>query len=709
MMFNNNMNNTFKLTANDIINLYKETGLNLIPCKNKVPVAKWSEYQTRRITLEELKQLVKMDFNGVGIVCGFDGVVCFDIDNHAKEQIAPEKILKAVKEENKDLYTKLYVERTPSGGFHLIYRSSDPPRNVVLARTKNNEVLIETRGRGGLVVTAPTPHYVPLNGDLAKIQPLTLDEEAKILTTLVSFDFFVRSYNSAGASVYDYETLLKEWGWKKVGETPEKEYWRHPSASNFNSATKFKKTRIFYVFSTNAKPFKAHRAYKPREVYELLNNQKNGGKAISKAIDAAIIKTKKQERIIQLYNYVKNTYEVRYNLVTERFEYKDKDTWNEMKDDLLKTWYVDSRIKGFDTSLTEFDSVLTSVASERAVDPIVEYFEGLDKEEYTPEKKRKAMEYFHDFFSLTFKSKYEKILDCLEIILARYFAGVVAQALGKDVNHLILTLIGKQGIGKTSTLSKLVPNELKPYYALEVSTFNPENKDAKIKICENFLINLDEIEASSKDDISALKSILSTPHVSVRPPYGHYENKRKRRASFVASANKTDFLNDVTGTRRFILFEVERCELKKDFDPGEFWRHAYNLYRACSASQFQIYPTKEEEELLQKINEIASSLTLEEELVRLYFENPLDEMSQEERKSVKTMTYTQLKDYIIQRPSYELLTNSQILIYLNEEAKGFVSKISFRQLGLVLKNKIGFLQVHTCNGHYYLVRKRRLI
>jgi len=703
------MTNTKKLTANDIINLYNETGLNLIPCKGKRPVANWSEYKTRRITLDELKQLVKKDFDGVGIVCGLDGVVCIDIDNHAKEQIAPDKILEAVKLENKDIYTKLYVERTPSGGFHLIYKSPDPPRNVILAKTKNNDTIIETRGVGGFVVTAPTPRYDPLNGNLAKIQPLTFDEEAKLLTTLISFDYFVRTYNEATASVYDYETLLIERGWSVVGETHEKEYWRHPTATNFCSATKFKSTRIFYVFSTNAKPFEANKVYKPREVYELLDTKKkNGQKTIEKAIETAVTKTKKQERVQLLYEYIKNTYEVRKNLVTERLEYKDKDTWREMKDEVLKTWYVDTLMKGIRVnSLTEFDAVLTSVAHDNAIDPIVEYFEGLDKEEYTPEKKTNAMVYFKDWFLKTFKPSNEIHFYQLMNIFARFFAGVVAQALGKDTNHLIPVLVGKQGIGKTTTLSNLVPNELKQYYALEVSTFNPENKDAKIKICENFLINLDEIEASKKDDISALKSILSTPHVSVRPPYGHYEYKRIRRASFVASANKTDFLNDVTGTRRFILFEVERCELPKDFDPREFWRHAYNLYRACVAGQFQIYPTKEEEELLQKINEVAGDLTPEEELVRLYFENPLDEMSKEEREGVQKMTYTELKDYIKkQRPACELLLNPQILSYLCEKEKSIASKISNRQLGLVLKNRVGFLQVHTNKGRFYLVRKK---
>ena len=57
-----------------------------------------------------------------------------------------------------DTLTRAYLETSPAGGIHLLYRISDAPvpGNTKIAHTSDGKVLAETRGDGGYVIVAPT-------------------------------------------------------------------------------------------------------------------------------------------------------------------------------------------------------------------------------------------------------------------------------------------------------------------------------------------------------------------------------------------------------------------------------------------------------------------------------------------------------------------------------------------------------------------------
>jgi putative DNA primase/helicase len=90
-----------------------------------------------------------------------------------------------------------YCETTPSGGIHLLYRvdNGPVPGNTKLARRINPssgkvEVLAETRGQGGYVVTAPTPGtghatgrpWEMMEGSFASIPTLSGPDHWMLLT-----------------------------------------------------------------------------------------------------------------------------------------------------------------------------------------------------------------------------------------------------------------------------------------------------------------------------------------------------------------------------------------------------------------------------------------------------------------------------------------------------------------------------------------------
>ena len=52
----------------------------------------------------------------------------------------------------------------------------------------------------------------------------------------------------------------------------------------------------------------------------------------------------------------------------------------------------------------------------------------------------------------------------------------------KVINHKVIVFSGKQGLGKTTWVEKLVPKQLKEY--LFSGTINPNNKDTLVQLSE---------------------------------------------------------------------------------------------------------------------------------------------------------------------------------------------------------------------------------
>ncbi len=162
---------------------YLEHGVNVIAVNdNKQAIFPWKVYQERRITPEEANaQMSDPRTKGLAVICGAvsGGLEVIDIDT--KYETYP--LWDAIKTKiPTDLYARLQVVQTKSGGIHLYYKCEVIEGNQKLAQrlptideSKANPqiktyCIIETRGEGGYVV-APTAVPLTVITDTAKVLP----------------------------------------------------------------------------------------------------------------------------------------------------------------------------------------------------------------------------------------------------------------------------------------------------------------------------------------------------------------------------------------------------------------------------------------------------------------------------------------------------------------------------------------------------------
>lgn len=138
----------------------------------------------------------------------------------------------------------------------------------------------------------------------------------------------------------------------------------------------------------------------------------------------------------------------------------------------------------------------------------------------------------------------------------RWLLGLVAQWTNLNPIHgnaLMPILISRKQGHKKSTFCRLIlPEELRLYYTDE---FDINSRSSYVdKISKFALINIDEFNRMGEVKAARLKNLLQMADVKIKGTGGCYERKQ-RIASFIGTSNFKELLTDPTGSRRFIPIE----------------------------------------------------------------------------------------------------------------------------------------------------------
>ena len=278
---------------------YHSLGISTVPVgKDKLPRKKetdiheygWKKHQSNLIYPNGLFD----ECYGIGIVCGFADIECIDID--CKYDLTGklfDEYKKLINSLDKNLLSKLVVEKSVSGGYHFIYKCKKIEGNKKLANRyttdtekelKPNEnilVLIETRGIGGYFACYPMIGYELVYKDFSKLEYITEDERQTLFDCAVTFNevydepYVKKEYqeliNNENSPFKDYNNradildLLQSEGWKVKLQRGKKTLLLRPGGTGKWSADWDSELRKFYVF-TSSSQFESGKAFAPSAV-----------------------------------------------------------------------------------------------------------------------------------------------------------------------------------------------------------------------------------------------------------------------------------------------------------------------------------------------------------------------------------------------------------------------------------------------------------
>lgn len=273
---------------------YLRAQLSVIPTKeDKLPaLPSWKPYQSQRIKEEEAESLFSgANVKGLAIICGAisGGLEVIDVDTKHDTTGSLWDELRGLIEGNlPELYNRLVIAQTRSGGYHIYYRCSSIAGNLKLSTKLNKEVLIETRGEGGYVIAPPTPNYTYIQGEPGNIPTITPEERDILFSIAKSFNELEEvkpkvstpsstTYNSTGLSPFedynqrgDLVALLEGKGWRVVNQRGQRVNLLRPGSTDSKTSGNYHTgLRVLRVFSSSTE-FNPDKGYSPSQVFSLL-------------------------------------------------------------------------------------------------------------------------------------------------------------------------------------------------------------------------------------------------------------------------------------------------------------------------------------------------------------------------------------------------------------------------------------------------------
>ena len=204
--------------------------------------------------------------------------------------------------------------------------------------------------------------------------------------------------------------------------------------------------------------------------------------------------------------------------------------------------------------------------------------------------------------------------------LRKWLVAMVAGWLDDGVvNQEILVFVGRQGIFKTTWFGHLLPPGLQSYFHSNTS-FGNMTKDEVLKLSRYGLICCEELDTMRPTEMNRLKWAVTTTVTDERRPYAHYSERRSHIASYCGTGNNIQFIDDDTGTRRWLPFEVESILSPRDhpFDHDAVFSQAYTLYRRG----FRYWFNEREMLLMSRHNERFEVAKPERELISSRYRPP---------------------------------------------------------------------------------------
>ncbi|MFE8874615.1 VapE domain-containing protein [Acetobacter persici] len=229
-----------------------------------------------------------------------------------------------------------------------------------------------------------------------------------------------------------------------------------------------------------------------------------------------------------------------------------------------------ARSHGLSFSVQQVSAAIEATAQESAYHPIHDYLTGL-KWDGVP----RLEHWLHDFLGAE-DSEYTAGVGRM------FLVGMVARVMKPGCKmDCTLILEGNQGIRKSTACKVLAGNR---YFSDNLPPIRDANKDLSQHLSGKWLIEMAEMSATSRADAEALKAFLTRTEETYRPAYGRNEITQPRQCVFIGTTNRSAYLRDATGDRRFWPVKCgvsgEPCDIEGLQEArDQIFAEAFHLYQ----------------------------------------------------------------------------------------------------------------------------------
>jgi predicted P-loop ATPase len=234
--------------------------------------------------------------------------------------------------------------------------------------------------------------------------------------------------------------------------------------------------------------------------------------------------------------------------------------WSEQDDRLCANWM---QHRGIQVKDVEVAKAVETVARDRSYHPVREYLEQL-KWDGTGRLDQWLILYLGASQS-----------ELIQAIGSKWIISGVARIYkpGCKADHCLI-IEGPQGSLKSSAVRELAPE----WFTDDMPELG--TKDAALATIGAWIMELAELDAMTRADVSRIKAFISRSTDRFRPPYGRRMIESPRQCIFAGTVNSSQYLRDETGGRRFWPVTCGRINLdalRRDRD--QLWAEAVTRYK----------------------------------------------------------------------------------------------------------------------------------
>lgn len=248
-----------------------------------------------------------------------------------------------------------------------------------------------------------------------------------------------------------------------------------------------------------------------------------------------------------------------------RDQEKGEFRWTDADDAGLRSYL--ERVLGF-RSKDMINDALVLIAAKNRFNPVVDYLNSL---KWDGVKRLDTL--FIDYLGAA-DTPYTRA------VARKSFTAAVARAMTPGIKYDTMpVLTGAQGLGKTTLIQKMG----KSWFSNSIESF--DGKEAAELLQGVWIVEVGEMSAYNKTDVQTIKGFLSRTEDHYRAAYARKAEKHPRRCVFFGTSNRSDYLKDPTGGRRFLPIDVglqkPTKSVFKDLDEevDQLWAEAVMYWR----------------------------------------------------------------------------------------------------------------------------------